>query len=106
MSSLQGDFDFADLPKSGKQALHLLDIAKKAKNLSPAKVTKGSTLEALREDSYLYIYVSTTESASSCAAEGSVVQLGETDSKRLLSLLLDSCHLVRTASTRDLDAKE
>jgi hypothetical protein len=108
MNSLQGDFDFADLPKNGKQALHLLDIAKKAKKLDPAKVTKGSMLEALREDNYLYIYVNTTESASSFAVGDQVMQLGETDSKRLLSFLLDSYRLVRTASTRaqELDAKE
>jgi hypothetical protein len=108
MNSRQGDFDFADLPNNGKQALHLLDIAKKAKKLDPAKVTKGSMLEALREDNYLYIYVNTTESVSSFAVGDQVMQLGETDSKRLLSFLLDSYRLVRTASTRaqELDAKE
>ena len=108
MNSFQGDFDFADLPKNGKQALHLLNIANTAKKWDPAKVTKGSMLEALQEDSYLYIYVNTTESASSFAVNDHVMQLGETDSKRLLSFLLDSYRLVRTASTRAqaLDEKE
>ena len=107
-NSFQGDFDLADLPKNGKQALHLLKIANTAKILDPAKVKKGSMLEALQEDSYLYIYVNTTESASSFAVNDHVMQLGETDSKRLLSFLLDSYRLVRTASTlaQALDEKE
>jgi hypothetical protein len=108
MNSFQGDFNFADLPKNGTQALHLLKIANTAKTLDPAKVKKGSMLEALQEDSYLYIYVNTTESASSFAVNDHVMQLGETDSKCLLSFLLDSYRLVRTASTRAqaLDEKE
>jgi hypothetical protein len=88
MNSFQGDFDFADLPKNGTQALHFLKIANTAKKWDPAKVTKGSMLEALQEDSYLYIYVNTTESASSFAVNDHVMQLGETDSKCLLSFLL------------------
>ena len=101
-------YNFSDLPKNGKQALHLLGIAKRAKKLKPASVAKGSLVEALREGNYLYIYVNTTDSASSFAVDDHVMQLGGTDSKCLLSFLLDSYRLVRTASTisQALDAKE
>ena len=98
----------SDLPKNGKQALHLLQIASEAKKLDPASVRKGSLVEALREDNYLYIYVNTTQSAPSFAVDDHVMQVGEADSKRLLSFLLDSYRLVRSASTlaQALDAKE
>jgi hypothetical protein len=100
MISPHKDFGFNDLPKNGKQALHLLNIAKRAKKWDSANVTKGSMLEALREDNYLYIYVNTTANALSFAVNDNVMQLGETNSKRLLSFLLDSYRLVRAASTR------
>jgi hypothetical protein len=98
----------SDLPKNGKQALHLLKIASEAKKLDPASVRKGSLVEALREDNYLYIYVNTTQSAPSFAVDDHVMQVGEADSKRLLSFLLDSYRLVRSASTlaQALDTKE
>jgi len=107
MNSLIRDFDFTDLPKNGKQALHLLDIAKMSKKWTPSTVKKGSMLDALREDNYVYIYINTAKSTSSFAVGDHVMQLGEIDSKRFLSFLLDSYRLVRTASTsaQDLDIK-
>ena len=108
MNSFQGDFDLTDLPKKGKQALHLLNISNMSKDWAPATVKKGSMLEALRSDNYLYIYINTTKSASSFAVGDHIMQLGEIDSKRFLSFLLDSYRLARTASTtaQDLDVKE
>ena len=108
MNPPKRDFKFADFSKNGKQALHLLDIAKVSKEWDPATVKKGSMLDALREGNYLYIYVNTNESASSFAVGDHVMQLGEIDSKRFLSFLYDSYRLVRTASTRaqDLDEQE
>ena len=64
----QGGFDFSDLPKDGKQALHMRDISDRAKTWDPAKVAKGSLLEALRSDNYLYIYVNIRCQYSSNAA--------------------------------------
>jgi hypothetical protein len=107
MNSFQGDFNLTDLPKKGKQALHLLNISNMSKDWAPASVKKGSMLEALRSDNYLYIYINTAKSTSSFAVGDHVMQLGEIDSKRFLSFLLDSYRLVRTASTsaQDLDIK-
>jgi len=107
MNSFQGDFDLTDLPKKGKQALHLLNISNMSKKWAPATVKKGSMLEALRSDNYLYIYINTTKSASSFAVGDHIMQLGEIDSKRFLSFFLDSYRLVRTGSTsaQDLDKK-
>ena len=105
----QGGFGFPDLPNGGKHARHLLEnITDIAKTCDLTKIAKGSMLEALREGNFLYIYVNTSKSAPSFAVGDHVMQLGEADSKHLLSFLLDSYRLVRTASTpaQDLDAKE
>lgn len=94
----QGCFELADLPKNGCRAEHMRTIANAAKKWDPAKVAKGSMLEALREDDYLYVYVSTRQSAPSFTVGHQVMQLGEADSKHFLSFLLDAYRLVRTAS--------
>jgi hypothetical protein len=92
-------YNFDDLPKNGKQALHFLNIVNEAKKLDASTVKSGSLLEALREGNFVYIYVTTAENAPSFAVGDHVMQLGETHSKRLLSFLVDSYRLVRTAST-------
>ena len=104
----QDFFNFSDFPSKGSQALHMLEIAKEAKAWDPATVKKNSLLEALREDNFLYVYVNTGESVPSFAVGDFVMQLGETDSKCLLSFLLEPYRLVRAASTlpQEFDKKE
>jgi len=77
----------------------MLEIASEAKTWDQSTVQNGSLLEALREDNFLYIYVNTAEGVPSFAVGDHVMQLGEMHSKRLLSFMLDSYRLVRTAST-------
>jgi hypothetical protein len=102
-------FKLADLPGNGKRAEHMKKIVEKAKNWPAEKVVKGSLLEAIRNDCYLYVYLNATKSAPSFAVDGNVMQLGEADSKRFLSFLRDGYGLVTTAASskaQELDVED
>ena len=57
-----------------------------AKAWASSEVVEGSLLQALRKDRFLYVYVDTATHSPSFAVGDHVVQLGERDSKRLLSV--------------------
>jgi hypothetical protein len=101
-------FEFADLPGNGKRAEHMKKIVEKAKNWPAEKVVKGSLLEAIRNDCYLYVYLNATKLAPSFAVDDNVMQLGEADSKRFLSFLRDGYGLVTAASSKaqELDVED
>ena len=96
LTKTQSVFTINDLPKNGKQALHLMDIANRSTQMK--EVNNRSLLEALRRGSYLYIYVNSTIGAPSYAVNDHVIQLGERDTKSLLSFFADSYRLVRVAA--------
>jgi hypothetical protein len=96
LTKTQSVFTINDLPKNGKQALHLMDIANRATHMK--NINNRSMLEALRRGSYLYIYVNSTIGAPSYAVNDHVIQLGERDTKSLLSFFADSYRLVRVAA--------
>jgi hypothetical protein len=95
-----GSFQLTDLPGKGKQAEHMQKIVKEAKNWPAENVVKGSLLEALRNDCYVYVYLNTAKSAQSFAVDKNTIQLGEADSKRFLSFLRDGYKLARAASSK------
>jgi hypothetical protein len=82
-------FDYCDLLKGGEQAKHLLKKASSS-SLGKRKVIEGSLLEALKNKNFLYIYVNTSKDSISFGVNDNVMQLGEIDSKHLLSFLLDA----------------
>ena len=57
-----------------------------AKAWVSSEVVEGFLLQALCKDRFLYVYVDTAAHSPSFAVGDHVVQLGERDSKRLLSV--------------------
>jgi len=79
-------FAMSDFPEGGKRASKFMEIVDAAKAWGSSKVVEGSLLQALREDKFLYVYVNTATDSPTCAVGDHTMQLGEGDSKRLLSV--------------------
>jgi hypothetical protein len=85
-------FMMADMPKNGKQADHVKKLVEKAQKLQKdgkIPINESSALEALINNKYVYVYFETTPGSVSFAASDNdcVMQLGETDVKKMLSFL-------------------
>ena len=90
------------LPAKGQQAQYLINIANKTRNSNETNVNKRSMLNALRQGSYVYVYIKSTIGAPSYAVGDHVIQLGQQDTTNLLSFFVDSYRLVRNLAANQM----
>ena len=76
--------------------------------MNSSKVVEGSLLDALRKDSFLYVYVNTAAGSPTFSVGDHALQLGEGDSKRLLSVFYPMYQFARSSSrvSQNEDIKE
>ena len=89
------DYAMRQLPKNGKQAQRLLDIAKRARSLPV--IENNSLAEALSSGRFLYVYINTNNKDSFSVGDN-IIHLGRKHSDEFLSFFRDFYILHRSSS--------